>query len=905
MSPDNSADPRRALEPSLTALVLGELTEDQARFVRQAIASDPELARTFERLKQTAELIRETENQRVTTPAAPPIAPKLSEARRQELLAGFKTVRPEPFKKPARLFSSRLVSVAAAIALMLVIAAALLPTLSRSKTRSMAQRRITEGDEPLRRRMITASGGAAAPVSSGSRPLDKFDVAQDEAKKRLVELSTHSATPLQQTIVLPTETAVESLQLSPSPQQDANTVALHFESPAYVIAGVVKANAPATAGAGGVAGGAADSRNQVPSLGDTPLLGGRFAVTSKDVKESELAPKSASEERLLRETQPAEPQAEPAKLDASSLAAVAAPDSAFLQASSGVTRNTQPVGQVGYDARQQTGGFGLDSLSSATALPSPSPELALGRRYRPTDVETGQKLAAATLNQEKEKVDRPVLKSEVARVEDRFGEFEKQRDNLVRTNQVRGLAENRIDQLDVAAAKPASISPVPQPEVQTPRQPVLDVLAQCERRFVQAGGGQPGKRALCRTPAGMRSEEFINAFDYHDPEPAPGAPVGFAWERAQYPFAQNRDVLRLSIRTAAAGRQAGRPLNLVLLLDNSGSMERADRVRIIHEALRCWPRNLQPQDKLSVVDVRAHGPTLGGRCPGNQAGQVADELSALTPEGGTNLEEAMNLAYQTALRHYPPNGINRVVLLTDGAANLGDSNPEALKQKVEAQSQTGHRPRLFRHRLGRLQRRPAGNALAERRRPVRIPQHARSSRDGICRAACRRAAGCRLGRESPGRVQPEPRHGLSPDRLCQASVDEGTVSRQRRRCGRDRSRGVGQCRVCARDQSRRVPAHWPRCGCATRCPEPRNTVNTSGSCLSPAPRRLSSKLAPRCGWRDGRRQFSESLAGSPFAAEVSYDRLLGSLNGVPAAYPADPGPRKLEWMIRQTQALKK
>src|ERR1043165_9118324 len=74
---------------------------------------------------------------------------------------------------------------------------------------------------------------------------------------------------------------------------------------------------------------------------------------------------------------------------------------------------------------------------------------------------------------------------------------------------------------------------------------------------------------------------------------------------------------------------------------------------------------------------------------GDQAGKAAGEVGGLTPQGGTNLEEAMNLAYQTALRHYQANGINRVVLLTDGAANLGDVDPESLKQKVEANRKQG------------------------------------------------------------------------------------------------------------------------------------------------------------------------------------------------------------------------
>ena len=49
--------------------------------------------------------------------------------------------------------------------------------------------------------------------------------------------------------------------------------------------------------------------------------------------------------------------------------------------------------------------------------------------------------------------------------------------------------------------------------------------------------------------------------------------------------------------------------------------------------------------------------------------------------------------------------------------------------------------------------------------------------------------------------------------------------------------------------------------------------------------------------------FSEMLAASPYAAEVTSDRLLGLLNGVPAIYGADPAPKKLEWMIRQAKSL--
>ena len=97
-------------------------------------------------------------------------------------------------------------------------------------------------------------------------------------------------------------------------------------------------------------------------------------------------------------------------------------------------------------------------------------------------------------------------------------------------------------------------------------------------------------------------------------------PVAFAWERARYPFAQNRDLLRFSVKTAAQGRQPGRPLNLVLLLDNSGSMERADRVRIIREALRVLADAAAAAGQAQRGHLRAHGASVGGRRAGQPGG---------------------------------------------------------------------------------------------------------------------------------------------------------------------------------------------------------------------------------------------------------------------------------------------
>jgi len=181
----------------------------------------------------------------------------------------------------------------------------------------------------------------------------------------------------------------------------------------------------------------------------------------------------------------------------------------------------------------------------------------------------------------------------------------------------------------------------------------------------------------------IRSEEFVNAFNYHDAPPSGKDRVSLAWERARNPQAHQRDLLRLSVETAAWGREQGRPMNLVLLIDNSGSMERADRVLIMRQALEVLARQLTPQDKVSVVAF-ARTPRLwvDGLAGGN-AEELLKRVGGLNPEGGTNLELALGLGYETAEKHFVGGGINRVILMTDGAANLGNVQPEVLKEKVE------------------------------------------------------------------------------------------------------------------------------------------------------------------------------------------------------------------------------
>jgi len=441
----------------------------------------------------------------------------------------------------------------------------------------------------------------------------------------------------------------------------------------------------------------------------------------------------------------------------------------------------------------------------------------------------------------------------------------------------------------------------PQPEVQTKENPfstfslnVSDVSFKLAAASLEKG--------VSPDPATVRGEEFVNALDYRDPEPGPGLRVGFNWERARYPFAHNRDLIRLAIKTASRGREAGRPLRLVLLLDNSGSMERADRVVIIREALRVLGAQLQPQDEVSVVAFARTARLWVDGMPGSRAGELVNRVGNLTPEGGTNLEDALNLAYQTALRHFLAQGNNRVVLLTDGAANLGEVDPEALKRKVESYRQRGIALDCFgigwedyNDDLLEVLSRNGDGRYGFVNRPEEAASEFAGQLAGSLQAA---ASDVKVQVEfNPQRVSAYRQIGYAKHQLTKEQFRDNTVNAAQLGAAE-----AGNALYVIETQPQgEGDIGWVRV--RYRLPgtddyrEQEWVIPFTGTALplgnaSPAMRMAAVACA-----------FSEWLVGSPFAGEVTADSLLEYLAGVPDAFSPDPRPKQLEWMIRQAKSI--
>lgn len=239
-----------------------------------------------------------------------------------------------------------------------------------------------------------------------------------------------------------------------------------------------------------------------------------------------------------------------------------------------------------------------------------------------------------------------------------------------------------------ATPKTPLITWTPKPEVSAIAQPFSTFSLNISDVSFHLAAASLSQGAM-PSPQTIRSEEFLNAFDYRDPAPVTNEPFSFHWDMARSPFEHNRHLIRFALQTTAEGRLSSQPLNITLLIDNSGSMERIDRQKILGESMRVLAEKLSPSDTVSVVTFAQTAHLLFDGITASDFQKSYQTITQLTPQGGTNLEAALDLAYASNKRHFNGNANNRVILMTDGAANLGDIEPPTLKAKVESQRLDG------------------------------------------------------------------------------------------------------------------------------------------------------------------------------------------------------------------------
>ena len=121
---------------------------------------------------------------------------------------------------------------------------------------------------------------------------------------------------------------------------------------------------------------------------------------------------------------------------------------------------------------------------------------------------------------------------------------------------------------------------------------------------------------------------------------------------------------------------------LTFVIDVSGSMEMENRLELVKKALTLLVDQLRPTDKVGIVIYGSRGRLVLPHTGINQRGEILAAINALRPGGSTNAEEGLRIGYDLAWKNLSVNHINRVILCSDGVANVGNTGPDAILKEI-------------------------------------------------------------------------------------------------------------------------------------------------------------------------------------------------------------------------------
>jgi Ca-activated chloride channel family protein len=211
----------------------------------------------------------------------------------------------------------------------------------------------------------------------------------------------------------------------------------------------------------------------------------------------------------------------------------------------------------------------------------------------------------------------------------------------------------------------------------------VDTGAYSNMRRMLNAGNRPVKDAI-------RTEELINYFSYDYPRPDRKAtPFSITTEVGPSPWNADAQLLHIGIQGYDVPREQLPASNLVFLVDVSGSMQSPDKLELLKSALRLLVRELKAEDRVSMVVYAGASGVVLETTAGDQTATIMAALDGLTAGGSTNGGAGIRLAYALAQQAFIKDGINRVILATDGDFNVGTVDFEMLKQLVEDRREVG------------------------------------------------------------------------------------------------------------------------------------------------------------------------------------------------------------------------
>jgi len=188
----------------------------------------------------------------------------------------------------------------------------------------------------------------------------------------------------------------------------------------------------------------------------------------------------------------------------------------------------------------------------------------------------------------------------------------------------------------------------------------------------------------------VRVEEYVNFFEQGYERPAHDA-FAIHLEGAPAPYGGERyHLVRVGLQGYEVPAEKRPDAVLTFVIDVSGSMDYENRLALVKEALFLLVDQLRPSDSVAIVVYGSRARVvLEPSFVGKRYDRIRQAIADLEPEGATNAEEGLIKAYQIAARAFNPDAINRVILCSDGVANVGNTGPDSIMAQIREHATGG------------------------------------------------------------------------------------------------------------------------------------------------------------------------------------------------------------------------
>ena len=188
----------------------------------------------------------------------------------------------------------------------------------------------------------------------------------------------------------------------------------------------------------------------------------------------------------------------------------------------------------------------------------------------------------------------------------------------------------------------------------------------------------------------VRVEEFVNAFDYNYAPPSQDAfAVHIEGAPSRFGEGKRLQLLRIGIQGRVVPDENRKDATLTFVIDVSGSMAMENRLGLVKRALTLLVEQLRPGDEVAIVVYGTRARTVLPHTGIEDREEILEAIHSLTSDGSTNAEEGLRLGYKHALRNARVGRINRVILCSDGVANVGETGPDAILREIRAYVEEG------------------------------------------------------------------------------------------------------------------------------------------------------------------------------------------------------------------------